>query len=117
RAAGQVGVPRNEDYNGESQEGIGYGQTTIKGGLRHSTARAFLKPALRRPNLTVETHAFAERVLLEGRRAVGIAYRVRGEAREARAGREVILAAGAVQSPQLLELSGIGDPALLGEHG
>jgi len=117
RAAVQVGIPRNDDYNGETQEGIGYGQTTIKAGLRHSTARAFLKPAMRRPNLTVETHAFAERVLLDGRRATGVAYTARGEAREARAGREVILAAGAVQSPQLLELSGIGDPAVLGEHG
>ncbi len=116
-ACDQAGYPTRHDYNGASQEGFTYSQSTIAKGKRRSTTRAFLDPARGRPNLTIETEALAERVLLEGRRAVGVAYTVRGEPREARAGREVILAAGAVQSPQLLELSGIGDPDVLGAAG
>jgi choline dehydrogenase len=111
------GYPQNPDYNSGDQEGFGYYQTTILNGRRWSAADAYLKPALKRPNLRVETRAHATRILLEGRRAVGVAYDVGGEAREARATGEVIAAAGAVQSPQLLELSGIGRPAILKAHG
>lgn len=112
-AAEERGYKRNPDYNSGDQEGFGYYQTTIRNGRRHSTARAFLAPAAKRPNLKIETDAHAEKVTFEGRRAVGVRWDVNGAKREARAGREVILAAGAVQSPQLLELSGIGAPELL----
>jgi choline dehydrogenase-like flavoprotein len=116
-AAEAEGIPRNPDYNNGNQEGFGYYQVTQKDGRRWSTARAFLDPARARPNLHVETEAHATSLLLEGKRCVGVAYKQRGESREARAGIEVVLAAGAVQSPQLLELSGIGQPELLGAHG
>jgi choline dehydrogenase len=116
-AAEGEGIPRNPDYNNGNQEGFGYFQVTQKGGRRWSTARAFLDPARSRPNLTVETEAQATGLLLDGKRCVGVAYRQRGAAREARCGGEVILSAGAVQSPQLLELSGIGQPALLQANG
>jgi len=116
-AGAAAGFPRNPDYNGASQEGFGYYQTTIRRGRRWSTARAFLQPALARPNLKVETGAHATRVLLEGRRAVGVEYRQGGELRQARCRGEVVLTAGAIQSPQLLELSGIGEPELLRRHG
>jgi choline dehydrogenase len=116
-AAAGEGLPPNPDYNNGHQEGFGYFQVTQKDGRRWSTARAFLDPARTRPNLHVETEAHATSLLLEGKRCVGVAYKQRGEARQARAGIEVILAAGAVQSPQLLELSGIGQPALLAAHG
>ncbi len=112
-----AGYPRNTDYNDGDQEGFGYYQTTIRDGRRWSAVDAYLKPARGRPNLHVETRAHATRILLEGRRAVGVAYDVAGEPREARAGGAVIAAAGAVQSPQLLELSGIGRPELLKAHG
>lgn len=111
------GYPRNADYNDGEQEGFGYYQLTMRQGKRASTARAFLHPVLDRPNLTVETRAFATGLVLDGRRAVGIRYTVDGRAREARARGEVILSAGAVQSPQLLELSGIGQGPLLKSHG
>ena len=113
----ECGYPRNPDYNGADQEGFGYYQVTQKNGRRHSTATAFLDPVRNRPNLHIETGALGGRVLLDGKRAVGVAYQVNGQAREARAGREVLLSAGAVQSPQLLELSGIGEPGLLGGLG
>jgi choline dehydrogenase len=107
-AAGEaLGHPRNPDYNSGTQDGVGYYQVTMRNGRRWSTANAYLDPARSRPNLHVETNAMAENVILDGKRAVGVAYGVRGERREARA-REIILAAGGVQSPQLLELSGIG---------
>ena len=109
-AAEAVGHPRNPDYNGATQEGFGYFQTTMKDGRRMSTARAFLKPAQTRPNLTVETGAQATRVRFEGRRAVAVEFRQGGAQRSLRAEREILLAAGAVQSPQLLELSGVGQP-------
>ena len=112
-----AGYPRNPDYNGGDQEGFGYYQTTIRNGRRWSAADAYLKPARKRPNLHVETGAHATRILLEGRRAVGVAYDIGRESREARAGGAVIAAAGAVQSPQLMELSGIGRPEILKEHG
>jgi choline dehydrogenase len=116
-AAAGEGLPPNPDYNNGHQEGFGYYQVTQKDGRRWSTARAFLDPARGRPNLHVETEAHATSLLLEGKRCVGVAYKQRGAAHEARAGIEVVLAAGAVPSPQLLELSGIGQPALLAANG
>ncbi|MCC7274212.1 MAG: GMC family oxidoreductase N-terminal domain-containing protein, partial [Alphaproteobacteria bacterium] len=112
-AAEAEGFPRNPDYNGGEQEGFGYYQVTQKGGRRWSTARAFLDPARGRGNLRIECDAQATGIILEGERAVGVSYVQGGIVREARAGAEVILAAGAVQSPHLLELSGIGNPELL----
>ena len=117
-AAGvQAGIPFNDDCNGESQDGISYFQMTAKDGRRWSTAMAYLRPALGRANLRLEIHAQAERVLLDGRRACGVRYLQNGISVEARARREVILAGGAINSPQLLELSGIGDPAVLAAAG
>ncbi|WP_326533087.1 GMC family oxidoreductase [Pseudorhodoferax sp.] len=115
--AGETGVPRTDDFNGARQEGAGYYQLTTHRGLRVSAAKAYLKPARGRPNLRVETGAFASGVLLEGRRAVGVRWRQDGILRAARCRGEVLLAAGALQSPQLLQLSGIGPAALLAEHG
>lgn len=116
-AARQAGLALNPDFNGPAQEGVGIYQITASNGRRMSAARAFLRPAMRRRNLAVVTGAHAARILFEGRRAVGVEYRQAGGTRVARARREVILSAGSVQSPQLLELSGIGDPALLRGHG
>lgn len=115
--AGETGVPRTDDFNGARQEGAGYYQLTTHRGLRVSAAKAYLKPARPRPNLRVETGAFASGLLLEGRRAVGVRWRQHGVLREARCRGEVLLAAGALQSPQLLQLSGIGPAAVLAEHG
>jgi choline dehydrogenase len=109
-AAGNCGYPHNPDYNGASQEGFGYFQTTMKNGQRMSTAKAFLRPAMARPNLTVLTDAHATSIRFEGRRAAGVRFHQRGKDREVLATREIVLAAGAVQSPQLLELSGVGQP-------
>ena len=116
-AAAEDGVPPNPDFNGRTQEGAGYFQTTSRAGLRWSTAKAYLKPARSRPNLRVITGALATRIVLDGRRAVGVAFRQGGREAWIRAGREVVLAGGAFNSPQLLQLSGIGPAALLGEHG
>jgi choline dehydrogenase len=116
-AAAGEGYPKNPDYNNGKQEGFGYYQVTQKNGRRWSTARAFLDPARSRPNLRVETDAMTTRVILDGKRAVGVAYTQHGQAHEVRCGREVILAAGAVKSPQILELSGIGQPDLLQGFG
>ena len=116
-AAMAQGFHRNPDYNNGDQEGFGYYQVTQKDGRRWSTARAFLDPARRRRNLRVETEALAARVLLDGKRAVGVAYTQRGQPREARCNGEVILSAGAVKSPHLLELSGIGQPEALQSAG
>ena len=116
-AAEELGLPKNDDYNGWDQEGICYGQVTISGGKRGSTARMFLKPAMARPNLTVVTNAMARRVIMEGRRALGVEYSVLGKSRAAMAGREVLLCAGSIQSPQLLELSGIGGAERLRDLG
>ena len=110
-------MPRNDDFNGERQEGVGYYQLFTRKGWRSSTAVAYLKPARGRPNLRVETGAHATRVLFEGTRATGVEYRQGGRAKVALAAREVILAAGALQSPQLLQLSGVGPAPLLREHG
>lgn len=116
-AAEEAGIPRNPDFNGATQEGAGYYQLTTRNGLRCSAAKAFLKPALRRPNLHLVTRALVERLLLDGRQVAGIACRVAGSARTFRARREVILCAGAINSPQLLQLSGIGPAAVLREAG
>ena len=115
--AESIGIPRNPDYNGERQEGVGYFQRSIHGNRRMSTARAHLRPAMQRRNVDVRPHAHAARILFEGNRAVGVEYLRAGERRVVRAAREVIVAGGAVNSPQLLQLSGIGPPALLGELG
>ena len=115
--AGELGVPRNDDFNGERQEGVGYYQLFTKKGWRSSSAVAYLKPARGRANLRVETNAHVERVLFEGTRATGVRYRQGERTLTANAHREVILAAGALQSPQLLQLSGVGPAALLASHG
>ncbi|HQU49860.1 MAG TPA: GMC family oxidoreductase N-terminal domain-containing protein, partial [Casimicrobiaceae bacterium] len=115
--AGELGVPRTEDFNGGVQEGVGYYQLFTDRGWRCSTAVAYLKPARRRPNLSVETNAHATRVVVEGGRATGVEYRQGGETKRAVARREVILSAGALQSPQLLQLSGIGPGPLLQRFG
>jgi choline dehydrogenase len=107
-AAESLGIKRNRDYNGAEQEGIAMTQASINRGRRMSTARCYLEPARSRSNLTVETNALAEALLLEGSRCVGVRYSVPGGKREARAAQEVIVSAGAIASPQLLELSGIG---------
>ncbi len=117
--AHEVGVPRNPDYNGARQEGAGYYQRWIHRGRRYSTARAFLRPAQGRSNLTVLTEAQVTRLLLQGRRVVGVAWRAAGEGpeRQMMARREVVLTAGAAHSPKLLMLSGIGRPDRLQPHG
>ncbi|MBB4264029.1 GMC family oxidoreductase [Bradyrhizobium sp. CIR3A] len=116
-AAEANGFSRNKDYNNGRQDGFGYCQLTTKNGRRWSAVRAFLDPARSRSNLCVETEAQVTRLLLEGKRAVGVEYTVHGEKREARCGRELILSCGAIQSPGLLERSGIGRPELLKSFG
>lgn len=115
-AGEQAGHPRVEDYNGAEQHGLGRLQFTIRGGRRCSAADAFLRPALQRPNLHVITGALASQVLFEGDRAVGVAFRAEGQERLAHADREVLLCGGVINSPQLLMLSGIGDPDELSRH-
>jgi len=112
-ACGQAGLAENPDFNGPAQEGAGNYQMTIKGGRRNSAARAFLRPAMRRANVRVITRAMATRVLVENGRAVGVEYLQGGVTRTLRARAEVILSGGAINSPQLLQLSGIGPGALL----
>ncbi|WP_315799443.1 GMC family oxidoreductase [Bradyrhizobium sp. SZCCHNR1002] len=115
-----LGIPRNPDYNGAIQEGVSYVQRTIQNGRRVSSATAFLKPASKRPNVEIRTHAHATGIMLEGKRAVGVRYSRGGRGGvpvEVRARKEVILSGGAYNSPQLLQLSGIGAPELLQEHG
>jgi choline dehydrogenase-like flavoprotein len=117
-AAREAGFPLNEDFNGAEQEGLGTYQVTQHGGERWSAARGYLLPHLgKRPNLEVRTRTRVLRILFEGRRAVGAEVLQRGERRTLRARREVLLAAGALQSPQLLMLSGIGPAAELARHG
>ena len=107
-AGRQAGYPISPDLNGEFGEGFGAFDMTVKNGVRWSTAKAYLRPAMKRPNLRVVTHALAQKVLFEGRRAVGVAYEYAGRPCVARANREVILCGGAINSPQLLKLSGVG---------
>jgi choline dehydrogenase len=117
-AAGrEAGYPRTADMNGFQQEGFGYMDMTVGGGRRCSAANAYLRPALRRRNLEVRTHALATRILFEGRRAVGVRYWRGGQLFDVRVRREVIVCAGSINSPQLLKLSGIGPSQELGEHG
>jgi choline dehydrogenase len=116
-AATELGFPRNNDFNGESQEGVGYQQTTTRNGKRCSTAVGYLHPVMKRPNLRVITNALTERVIFEGRRAVGVAFREHRIPKIVRARREVILSGGAIGSPHILLLSGVGPEAHLAEMG
>jgi len=113
KAAGEVGIAHNPDYNGARQDGIAMSQASIGSGRRMSTARCYLDPIRKRPNLHIETDALAERLLFEGKRCVGVRYSVGGAPRQAHAAREVIVSGGSINSPQLLELSGIGQPERL----
>ena len=116
-AGQQAGLPLNPDFNGAAQDGVGVYQINTRNGRRLSAARAFLRPAMKRENLTVEMNALATRILFEGRRAVGVEYERNGRKHVARAGREVIVSAGSVNSPQLLQLSGVGPGNHLGGLG
>jgi choline dehydrogenase len=116
-ASERLGVPRTKDFNDGRQEGVGYIQVSTKNGFRCSTAVAYLKPARNRENLHIETEAFATKVLFQGRRATGVQYIRGGQKLEVSANREVLLCAGAIQSPQLLQLSGVGPAGLLSELG
>ncbi len=117
QAATEIGIPLNDDYNAADQEGVGYFQQTAYNGFRWSTAKSFLRPAKKRPNLKVETRAQATRLIMHGKRITGICYRRGNEDRTATAAAEVILSAGAINSPQILQNSGIGDPATLQRAG
>lgn len=117
RAATEFGLPRNDDFNGATTYGVGAYQLTIRGGWRESASRAFLHPSRARPNLDLRTGAQVSRVLFEGNRAVGVEWIERGGLHRVRAQREVVLAAGAIQSPQVLQLSGVGPADLLRRHG
>ncbi|MBI3699827.1 MAG: choline dehydrogenase [Afipia sp.] len=117
RGAEELGVPHNDDFNSGDQEGVGYYQLFTKNGWRNSSAVAYLNPAKSRPNLKIETGAQATGLIMDGRRAVGVRYRQHGKDVEVRVAREVILSAGALQSPQLLQLSGIGPADLLKRNG
>ena len=112
-----LGFPRTNDFNGRVQEGAGYYHLTTRNGRRCSTAVGYLRPAMKRPNLRVVTEALSERILLEGKRATGVTYRQGGATHTVRARREVIVCGGALNSPQLLMLSGIGPGAHLAERG
>ena len=116
-AAQEVGFPENEDFNGAEQEGFGLYQVTNTNGARCSAAAAFLRPAEGRPNLSVETEALVHRILIENGQAKGVEYKQKGLKKQALSSREVILCAGAYNSPQLLMLSGIGDGEELKKHG
>ncbi len=116
-ACAEAGVPRTNDFNGRQQEGAGYFQLTAKDGRRCSAAKAYLAPIRHRRNLEIVTEALAHRLLFEGRRAIGIEYERHGVMQTARCKGEIVLSAGAINSPQLLQLSGIGDPARLSPLG
>jgi choline dehydrogenase len=117
KAANEVGIVHARDYNGASQDGIAMSQATIASGRRMSTAHCYLDPIRKRPNLQIITDALTERLIIEGKRCAGVRYSVAGAPHEARAGREVVISAGSINSPQLLELSGIGQPERLRELG
>jgi choline dehydrogenase len=116
-AAEEIGIPRRDDFNDGDNEGSGFFEVNQKAGIRWTTAKAFLRPARRRPNLRIITGALVSEITLDGSRVTGVRYCVGGEVFEAAADAEVILAAGAINSPKLIELSGIGDPAVLASHG
>jgi choline dehydrogenase len=116
-AAGRVGIPFNPDYSGANQEGVAMAQLTARMGERQSTATSYLRPARGRTNLTVLKGAEATSLILEGKRCVGLRFRKDGALHEARATREVIVSAGAANTPKLLELSGIGRADVLKRHG
>jgi choline dehydrogenase len=116
-AAAETGLPVNSDFNGASQEGAGFFQTTTRGGRRASTAMAYLRPAKSRSNLHVETSALAQRILFDGRRARAVEYRQDGALRTASARKEILVCGGAYNSPQLLQLSGVGPADLLKQYG
>ena len=116
-SAASLGIPRNDDFNGERQEGTGYYQATMRNGRRSSSAVAYLRPAERRPNLKVETNALAARILFEARKASAVEYSRGEENFRATANREILLCGGSFNSPQLLQLSGVGPRGLLEEHG
>jgi choline dehydrogenase-like flavoprotein len=116
-AAAETGIPLNPDFNGATQEGAGFFQTTSRRGRRASTAVAYLRPAKARRNLKVETAALAQRIRFEGRRAAGVEYHKGGAVLTARARKEVLISSGAYNSPQLLQLSGVGPAELLRQHG
>jgi choline dehydrogenase len=117
KACVQAGIPANPDYNGAAYEGVGYLQLNTRHGLRVSARDAYLKPLARHGMLRVQTGAMVQRVLFEGTRACGVEYLEGGEMRRVFAAKEIVLSAGALQSPQLLELSGIGDATRLGRLG
>lgn len=117
KAAEQLGLPYTDDFNGANQEGVGWYDQTIKQGRRQSTARTYLKEAQGRENLTILTDAQANRVIMSGKKATGVEITRKGKTEIWSAGREVILCGGAINSPQLLQLSGIGDPADIQEVG
>ncbi len=117
KAGREAGFVHNHDFNGAEQEGVGMYQVTHKNGERFSAAKGYLTPNLSRPNLQVITGAYTTRILTEGRRAVGVEYRRGGQLQQIKAAREVLLCAGALQSPQVLMLSGIGPGVQLQQHG
>ncbi len=116
-AGAEAGYMKTEDYNGRQQEGFGAMHMTVKNGIRWSTANAYLRPALNRPNLKVMTGALTQRLILKGKKAVGVEFLCDGELRQVTAKREVILSAGPIASPHLLQLSGIGPAAVLKNAG
>ena len=116
-AAEQSGYPKNADYNSGDQEGFGYFQVTQKNGKRWSTSKAFLEPALKRRNLSLEINSHTLRILTDRTKATGVKFEQNGEVKTATAEKGVVVCAGAIQSPQLLELSGIGNPDILSRHG
>ncbi len=116
-AGRQAGYPVTQDYNGHQQEGFGPMEMTVHRGVRWSAANAYIRPALKRPNMRLETYAMAHRILLDGRRAIGVEYDVAGKLKQAHARREVIIAASSINSPKLLQLSGIGAPDTLKAAG
>ena len=116
-ACASAGIPANADYNGSPHGGVGFLQSSTKRGVRCSASVAYLRPAQARGNLSVETDALVTRIVFEGKRAVGVEYRQNGALRTAHAQNDIVLSAGAIQSPQILELSGVGDPAVLNGLG
>ncbi len=117
KAGREIGLPFNADLNGETSEGVGIYQINTRGGFRDSAARAYLHPAVKRGRVRLETGALATRLLFEGRRVIGVAYVRDGQEMTCRAGSDVIVSAGAFNTPQLLQVSGVGPPALLAQHG